>query len=129
MPPGFTGEPASAQGTTTRLSPSGPPHMATDPWKRPTLDELRHILENIGKSDVEHERAAERLELSVPAEIVTHRGNTASAMTREISRSGIGLLHRGYVTPGEVTIRMASETRQFEYSVQLEWCHTTETGM
>jgi hypothetical protein len=90
---------------------------------------LRRVLESIGKSDVEHGRSAERLDLSVPAEVVTHRGNTIAAMTREISRFGIGLLHRGYVKPGEVTVRMASETREFEYRVLVEWCHPCENGM
>lgn len=106
-----------------------PPAMTRDPWSRPTLDDLRAILESIGKSDCEHHRAAERLELSVPAEVTTSRGNTVSAMTREISRFGIGLLHRGYITPGEVIIRMASETREFVYRVKLEWCHPAEKGM
>lgn|SRR5690606_6860952 len=100
-----------------------------DPWSRPTLDDLRSVLESIGRAEVEHGRSAERLELSVPAEITTMRGNTISAMTREISRFGIGLLHRGSITPGEVTIRMASETRQFEYRVLLQWCHPCENGM
>ncbi len=103
--------------------------MATDPWSRPTVDDLRTILESIGKSPVEHGRTAERLELSVPAEITTGRGNTVSAMTREISRTGIGLIHRGSISPGEVKVRMASETREFEYSVQVEWCHPADNGM
>lgn len=104
--------------------------MSNDPWSRPTLDDLRRVLENIGKLDGEtHDRAAERLELSVPAEIQTLRGNTVSAMTREISRFGIGLLHKGYLTPGEVTVRMASETREFQYRVQLEWCRPCDNGM
>jgi hypothetical protein len=103
--------------------------MMTDPWSRPTLDDLRSVLESIGRSDVEHGRSAERLELSVPAEITTMRGNTISAMTREISRFGIGLLHRGSISPGEVTVRMASETRQFEYRVLLQWCHPCDNGM
>jgi hypothetical protein len=103
--------------------------MPRDPWSRPTLDDLRQILEQIGQSNEEHDRAAERLELSVPAEVTTLRGNTIAAMTREISRFGIGLLHRGYVNPGEVTVRMASETREFKYRVKLEWCHPADNGM
>lgn len=103
--------------------------MATDPWSRPSLSDLKEVLESIGKSDVEHGRTAERLELSVPAEIITRRGNTVSAMTREISRFGIGMLHRGHISPGEVTVRMASDTRQFEYRVHIEWCHPVENGM
>jgi hypothetical protein len=103
--------------------------MTRDPWSRPTLDDLKTVLESIGKSSSEHGREAERLELSVPAEISTFRGNTIPAMTREISRFGIGLLHRGHVPPGEVTVRMASETREFQYRVRIEWCHPADNGM
>ncbi|MGD9853315.1 MAG: PilZ domain-containing protein [Planctomycetaceae bacterium] len=103
--------------------------MSDDLWSRPTLSDLRAVLESIGKSEAEHGRTAERLELSVPAEITTSRGNTISAMTREISRHGIGLLHRGSLTPAEVTVRMASETREFNYRVAIEWCHPCENGM
>lgn len=100
-----------------------------DPWSRPTTDDIRAMLESIGKSDDDHGRVAERLELSVPAEITTARGNVVAAMTREISRFGIGLAHKGSLTPGEVTIRMSSETREFEYRVMMEWCRPTEGGM
>ena len=103
--------------------------MPQDPWSRPTIDDLREVLDNIGKPDVANLRAHERLELSVPAEIKTQRGNTISAMTREISRIGVGLLHRGAVNPGEATVRMASETREFEYRVVIEWCHPCDNGM
>lgn len=103
--------------------------MTRDPWSRPTLDDLKSILESIGKGGPKHDRNAERLDLSVPAEVTTQRGNTVSAMTREISRFGIGLLHRGYITPGDVIVRMASETREFTYHVQLEWCHPADNGM
>lgn len=103
--------------------------MKPDPWSRPTLRDLQEVLESIEKADADNIRQAERLELSVPAEIVTARGNTVSAMTREISRTGIGLLHRGALNPGEVTIKMASETREFEYQVLIEWCQPCEKGM
>ncbi|MCA9083947.1 MAG: PilZ domain-containing protein [Planctomycetaceae bacterium] len=103
--------------------------MTQDPWSRPTLDDLRQVLESIGKSDAPNIRTNERLELSVPAEVKTGRGNTISAMTREISRTGIGLLHRGSMSPGETSVRMASETREFEYRVMIEWCHPCDNGM
>ncbi|HIF00164.1 MAG TPA: PilZ domain-containing protein [Planctomycetes bacterium] len=103
--------------------------MTQDPWSRPTLDDLKDVLESIGKPDVTNLRTNERLELSVPAEIKTQRGNTISAMTREISRTGIGMLHRGSVSPGEASVRMASETREFEYKVLIEWCHPCDNGM
>ena len=103
--------------------------MAGDPWSRPTLQDLHAVLESIEKLDPCHERSAERLELSVPAEIVTSRGSVVPAMTREISRYGIGLLHRGSVNPGDVTVKMASDTREYKYHVCLEWCRPAENGM
>lgn len=100
-----------------------------DPWSRPTLKDLHQVLESIEQADGDNSRETERLDLSVPAEVTTGRGNVVSAMTREISRSGVGLLHRGSIRPGEVTVRMASESRQFEYRVLIEWCDPCENGM
>lgn len=121
--------PAEANGRRPHPNIGGVIAMASDPWSRPTFDDLKYVLENIGRSDVDHNRAAERLELSVPAEILTMRGATIPAMTREISRFGIGLLHRGAVNPGEVTVKMASDTREYQYQVLVEWCHPCESGM
>jgi hypothetical protein len=104
-------------------------HMSADPWSRPTLEDLKLVLESIGKTDGDHERAAERLDLSVPAEVITARGSTIPAMTREISRFGIGLLHRGSLQIGDVTVKMASDTREYKYLVRLEWCTPCENGM
>ena len=87
------------------------------------------MLESIGNSDDDHGRVAERLDLAVPAEVTTYRGNTIAAMTREISRFGIGLAHKGGISPGEVTVKMSSESREFEYRVLIEWCRPTENGM
>jgi len=103
--------------------------MSENPWSRPSMEDLRQVLESIGKTDAPNHRAAERLELSVPAEITTFRGNTVSAMTREISRFGIGLLHRGVISPGEVTVKMASDSREYRYLVLLEWCHPCDQGL
>ncbi len=103
--------------------------MATDPWARPTIDDLKRILESIELSPEEHNRSVERIELSVPAEITTFRGNVVAAMTREISRSGIGFVHRGSISVGDVTVKLASDTREFEYRVAIEWCQPCENGM
>jgi len=104
--------------------------MSRDPWSRPTMDDLRAVLESIGNEETaENSRAIDRLALSVPAEIITSRGNTISAVTREISRFGLGILHRGAIQPGEVTVKMASESREFEYRVELKWCTPCENGM
>lgn len=100
-----------------------------DPWSRPSLHDLRSVLESIEKVDGTNLRNNERIELTVPAELTTHRGNSIAAMTREISRFGIGLLHRGSVSPGEVTVKMASESREYVYRVAIEWCVPCENGM
>ncbi len=57
------------------------------------------------------------------------RGNTIDAMTREVSRNGLGLLHRGMVQPGEVTVKMTTEERTYTYRVLIEWCIPCEKGM
>ena len=102
----------------------------TDAFARPTLKDLHAILESIGKYDPPaDQRTVPRLELCVPAEIKTARGNTVSAMTREISRGGIGLLTKGGLTLGHCRITMASETRQFEYEVEIEWSRPADNGM
>lgn len=103
--------------------------MSDDPWSRPTLEDLRLVLDSIGKTDAVHNRTTERLELSVPAEVITARGSAIPAMTREISRFGIGLLHRGAIAPGEVTVKMSSDTREYKYVVKVEWCSPCENGM
>lgn len=100
-----------------------------DPWSRPSLHDLRAVLDSIEKVDGTNLRHNERIELTVPAEVTTQRGNLVSAMTREISRFGIGLLHRGSVAPGEVTVKMASESREYSYRVAIEWCVPCENGM
>ncbi len=104
--------------------------MSSDPWSRPSLKDLQEVLESIERMDESvNLRESERLELCVPAELTTSRGNVIAAMTREISRTGIGLLHRGSVRLGEVTVKMASETREFEYRVLIEWCRPCDNGM
>lgn len=102
---------------------------SSDPWSRPSVHDLREVLDSIQKSDFLNLRAHERIELTVPAEITTSRGNTVSAMTREISRFGMGIFHRGSISPGEVTVRMASESRQYCYRLAIEWCMPCENGM
>jgi hypothetical protein len=103
--------------------------IMSDPWSRPTISDLQSVLESIESTDYDETREVDRLVLSVPAEVTTARGNTVSAMTREISRTGLGLLHRGAVRPGEVNVKMASETREFEYRVLIEWCYPCDNGM
>jgi hypothetical protein len=103
--------------------------MAGNPWSRPTLSDLKRILETIAISDETHGRKEERIVLSVPAEIITSRGNLVSAMTREISRSGIGFIHKGPISPGDVRVKLTSDTQVIEYRVRLKWCQPCPEGM
>lgn len=93
------------------------------------MEDLRHILDSFEQKKYLDLREAERLVLSVPAEIVTFRGNTVDAMTREVSRNGLGLVHRGAIETGEVNIKMSTDDRNYEYRVLLEWCIPCENGM
>jgi len=105
--------------------------MTSDPWSRPTSEDLKRViaaLEPPSGGGV-NTRQAERLNFAVPAEIKTPRGGTVPAITREISSSGIGLLHRGSIPLDEVTIRIASESRDYFYRVQIEWCTPCDEGM
>ena len=101
----------------------------SDPWSRPSITDLKQVLESIGSSTTDHNRTAERLELLVPAEVVTSRGSTVSAMTREISHLGLGLVHRGSINPGKVEIRMTCDTLEYRYNVLIEWCAPCNNGM
>jgi hypothetical protein len=93
------------------------------------MEDLRRVLETFQKKPAPETRESERLELSVQAEIRTSRGNIVQAITREISRGGIGLLHRGEIRPEEVTVRMSSDSREFVYRVRVEWCRPCDNGM
>ena len=104
--------------------------MPADLWSRPTLADLHEVLESVhsGPPDAD-QRAVPRLELCVPAEVKTLRGNTVPAMTREISRGGLGLLTRGRLNVGFCRVKMSSETREFDYRVEIEWCRPTEHAL
>ncbi len=110
--------------------------MAADPWSRPTIGDLRRALDSFGGLTETHyatgndRRSAPRRLLRVPAELMTGRGNTVSAMTREISRSGIGLIHRGAVPLGEARFALQGDDLQSNHRlVRIEWCIPCRNGM
>ena len=39
------------------------------------------------------------------------------------------MLHRGSVSLGDVTVKMASESREYCYRVVIEWCVPCDNGM
>ncbi|MFH1053225.1 MAG: hypothetical protein V1740_02295 [Candidatus Woesearchaeota archaeon] len=65
----------------------------------------------------------------MPTDVYTSRGNKIEVITRDLSRTGIGLLHRGAVPLGESVVKMSSERKDFEYMVDIIWCLPTEKGM
>lgn len=105
--------------------------MTTDAWSRPTLDDLKEVVVSFQSTAEKptHDRCADRLELSVPADVITSRGSKIPAMTRDISRFGIGLLFKGSISPGEITVTMTSDTREYKYRVLLHWSQPTSNGM
>ena len=108
--------------------------MSSDPWSRPTTEDLKRVMSSLdqhggGPGGAVNTRQAERLNFAAPAEIRTPRGSTVKAITREISSTGIGLLHRGSIPLDEVTVRIASETREYFYRIQIEWCIPVDEGM
>ena len=103
--------------------------MSNNPWSRPTVHDLRVVLKGIDKFDGTDLRVQERMELTVPAEIVTQRGNSIPAITRELNHLGIGLLHSGSISLEEVAVKIATELQEYSYPVFIEWCVPCENGM
>lgn len=109
--------------------------MPADPWSRPTIGDVRQALESFGGSSSTHgasqenRRSSERRMLRVPAELTTGRGNVVSAMTREISSGGIGLIHRGVVPLGEARLTLQGDTRPIRHLVHIEWCVPCRNGI
>ncbi|MGC1272897.1 MAG: PilZ domain-containing protein [Planctomycetaceae bacterium] len=103
--------------------------MPADPWSRPTLADLRRALEDMGKSSAGNRRSTERRELRIPAELTTCRGNAVSAMTREVSDRGFGLIHRGVVPLGEAVLQLAGDSRAIRHCIRIEWCVPCRNGM
>lgn len=108
------------------------PNTDPDPWSRPEIADVREFEEHHGSRQHhagDNVRAAERFPLSVPAEITTSRGSVIPAITRDISRFGVGLLLRGFLPVSEVVVKMASDTREYKYKVEILWCQHFKNGM
>ena len=103
--------------------------MPADPWSRPTLNDLKRVLGSLDVAPVDNRRESKRQELRVPAELTTGRGNAVSVMTREISREGIGLIHRGAVPLGEARLQLPGDSRAIRRRVRIEWCAPFAYGM
>ena len=99
------------------------------PWSRPSLRDVQDVIRDIPEIDGPDHRTANRLPLSVPAEIVTHRGNRVPSMTRDMSFAGIGLVHRGAVSPGTVTLKVSSDAIVSYYELELLWCIPCAHGL
>lgn len=96
---------------------------------RPEITDIKRIAKSFEVYHGDDRRIAERLELTVPGEIRTSRGNIVLVLTRNISRFGVGLIHRGLITPQkEVQLTLRSDTREFVYNVMIEWVEPQPNG-
>jgi hypothetical protein len=99
------------------------------PWSRPRPSEVRKILDGIKSNGTLDVREIERMALTVPADIHSSRGSVIPAMTRDLSISGIGLLHRGSISLDDVHVVVASDTVRANFRVKLTWCKPCENGL
>lgn len=96
--------------------------MLSDPWSRPTLEDLRRVDESQIPASRSIPSDASRFPCCIPAELITSRGNSISAMTREIGPSGLALVHKGSVPLGAARLRLASERDELVYWAHVETC-------
>ena len=115
----------------TKISSIMVSFFMSDPFSRPSLADLKIALADYkGVHEEPNRRSEERLELIVPGEVRTARGNMVDVLTRDISKKGIGLLHRGSLQPDQhVNISLKSSTREFCYKLFIRWCTPCSNGM
>ena len=103
--------------------------MLSDPWSRPTLEDLRRLEDNPPTSSRTSRVGSGRFLCRIPAELVSRRGNSISAMTREMGSTGATLIHKGSVPLGEARLRLASEQEELAYPARVESCVPCSGGL
>jgi hypothetical protein len=88
------------------------------PVRRPQFDEVVAALEAIKSDDVSHARVSERIEITIPADMILKDGSSIPIRLRDLSPSGFGCFHFGPVEIGKVEIKLAVNS----YHVALKWC-------
>jgi PilZ domain len=59
---------------------------------------------------------------------ITAGGSRYAAFTREISESGIGLLHHVELAPGEIDVTILSDNNPVWVQMQIVWCEPCGHG-
>lgn len=99
---------------------------------RPTYEEgLQHLMFEARSDDQMDRRGAARYPFFRPARIVPAEGrlNEHTAFTRELSTTGIGLLHSLRLRPGLVTITLSTQDRvEVRLPTEILWCRPCGDG-
>ena len=103
--------------------------MLSDPWSRPTLEDLRRLEERQRNAPRAALASPGRFPCRIPAELVSRRGNSVSAMTRDMGPAGATLIHKGSIPLGEARLRLASEQEELAYSARVESCVPCSGGL
>ena len=67
--------------------------------------------------------------MEAPVEIRTEQGVVIPAITRDISFSGIGFLHRDSIPFGEIDVDVKTDACVCTFKVAVIWCSPCENGM
>lgn len=97
--------------------------MPFDPWSRPTLAELQCL--SAGERETTDARFVPqaRFPCRIPAELITARGNSVSAMTQSIGPESILLIHKGIIPLGDAELRLAHDRESTDRHAHV--VHTT----
>ena len=90
---------------------------------RPFTDTVRDVL---SACDGQEQRQEFRHPFFRPATVTRQDGTTYHVFTRDISRIGIGLLHKMPIEPCLVTVTMQLRTgTSVDFEAELLWCDAT----
>lgn len=89
--------------------------MLSDPWRRPTLEDVRHVGVEPDQNTTAAPPSSGQFPCCIPAEVITQRGNSVSAMTQFIGPSVVTLIHWGLVPVGLARLRLAHDRTQLVY--------------
>ncbi len=89
--------------------------MVSDPWRRPTLEDVRYAGEISDHNMATAHPSSEQFPCCIPAELITERGNSVSAMTQLIGPRVVTLIHWGLVPLGMARLRLAHDRTELVY--------------
>ena len=93
---------------------------------RQFTETVREVLKSC---DEQEQRQEFRLPFFRPATVTRQDGTTHQVFTRDISRLGIGLLHKMPIEPGLVTVAVQLRTgTTVDFEAELLWCDATRSN-